>query len=217
MLRFDRSRCTVYLTAGIPYTIIDINPDTVRNERKKGEIIHYGDAGEEEILSHANVEQAMILVSTIPMTGDTKRMIRAARKLNPHIHIIIRSRFVREMEELYKLGADEVIPEEFETSVEIFTRVMTKYLVPHEEIEKLVAEVRADDYSVIHGDPEQRDKADPDCCREIDRTIGGELSYAQRVEKIEEVGVQPQQYKATAKRDWDRGEDRQRQRDILEL
>jgi CPA2 family monovalent cation:H+ antiporter-2 len=141
------SRAAQY--AGIPYTIIDINPDTVRNERRKGEIIHYGDAGEEEILSHANVEEAMILVSTIPMTGDTKRMIRAARKLNPHIHIIIRTRFVREMEELYKLGADEVIPEEFETSVEIFTRVMAKYLVPHEEIEKLVAEVRADGYQMF--------------------------------------------------------------------
>jgi len=135
--------------AGIPYAIIDINPDTVRNERSKGEIIHYGDAGEEEILSHANVEEAMILVSTLPMAGDAKRIIRAARKLNPHIHIIIRSRFVRDMKDMYELGADEVIPEEFETSVEIFTRVMAKYLVPHEEIEKLVAEVRSDGYQMF--------------------------------------------------------------------
>ncbi len=135
--------------AGIPYSIIDINPDTVRSERNKGEIIHYGDAGEEEILSHANVEEAMILVSTLPMAGDSKRIIRAARKLNPHIHIIIRSRFVRDMKEMFELGADEVIPEEFETSVEIFTRVMAKYLVPHEEIEKLVAEVRSDGYQMF--------------------------------------------------------------------
>jgi len=135
--------------AGIPYSIIDINPDTVRSERNKGEIIHYGDAGEEEILSHANVEEAMILVSTLPMSGDSKRIIRAARKLNPHIHIIIRSRFVRDMKDLFDLGADEVIPEEFETSVEIFTRVMAKYLVPHEEIEKLVAEVRSDGYQMF--------------------------------------------------------------------
>jgi len=135
--------------AGIPYAIIDINPDTVRNERSKGEIIHYGDAGEEEILSHANAEEAMILVSTLPMAGDSKRIIRTARKLNPHIHIIIRSRFVRDMKEFYDMGADEVIPEEFETSVEIFTRVMSKFLVPHEEIEKLVAEVRSDGYQMF--------------------------------------------------------------------
>lgn len=135
--------------ANIPYAIIDINPDTVRQERSHGEIIHYGDAGQEEILSHANGEEAMTLVSTLPLLGDNKRIIRAARKLNPHIHIIIRTRFVRDMEELYKLGADEVIPEEFETSVEIFTRVLTKYLIPHEEIEKLVAEIRSDGYQMF--------------------------------------------------------------------
>jgi CPA2 family monovalent cation:H+ antiporter-2 len=135
--------------AGIPYTIIDINPDTVRSERNKGEIIHYGDAGQEEILSHANVGEAMILVSTLPMLGDNKRIIREARKMNPNLHIIIRTRFVRDMEELYKLGADEVIPEEFETSVEIFTRVLAKYLIPHDEIEKLVTEIRSDGYQMF--------------------------------------------------------------------
>lgn len=135
--------------AGIPYSIIDINPDTVRTERNKGEIIHYGDAGQEEILSHANAEEAMILVSTLPMIGDNKRIIREARRMNPHLHIIIRTRFVRDMEELFKLGADEVIPEEFETSVEIFTRVLAKYLIPHDEIEKLVAEIRSDGYQMF--------------------------------------------------------------------
>jgi CPA2 family monovalent cation:H+ antiporter-2 len=135
--------------AKIPYAIIDINPDTVRKERGHGEIIHYGDAGQEEILSHANTEDAMTLVSTLPLLGDNKRIIRSARKLNPHIHIIIRTRFVSDMKELYELGADEVIPEEFETSVEIFTRVLIKYLVPHEEIEKLVAEIRSDGYQMF--------------------------------------------------------------------
>ena len=53
------------------------------------------------------------------------------------------------MKPLSALGADEVIPEEFETSVEIFTRVLTKYLVPRENIEKLVAEIRADGYEII--------------------------------------------------------------------
>ncbi len=46
------------------------------------------------------------------------------------------------MKPLYELGANEVIPEEFETSVEIFTRVLAKYLIPKAEIEGLVAEIR---------------------------------------------------------------------------
>ena len=53
------------------------------------------------------------------------------------------------MKPLYELGADEVIPEEFETSMEIFTRVLTKYLVPRDEIERLLAELRADGYEMF--------------------------------------------------------------------
>jgi CPA2 family monovalent cation:H+ antiporter-2 len=50
---------------------------------------------------------------------------------------------------LYELGANEVIPEEFETSVEIFTRVLLKYLMPRDEIERFTAEVRADGYEML--------------------------------------------------------------------
>jgi CPA2 family monovalent cation:H+ antiporter-2 len=65
------------------------------------------------------------------------------------VHIIARTRFFQEMEPLYALGASEVIPEEFETSVEIFTRVLLKYLVPREKIEEFITEVRADAYQMF--------------------------------------------------------------------
>ncbi len=63
--------------------------------------------------------------------------------------MIVRTRYLQEMKPLYKLGANEVIPEEFETSVEIFTRVLAKYLVPRDEIQRLVTEVRSDGYEMF--------------------------------------------------------------------
>jgi monovalent cation:H+ antiporter-2, CPA2 family len=56
---------------------------------------------------------------------------------------------VQEVKPLYELGAAEVIPEEFETSIEIFTRVLIKYLIPRQQIEKFIAEVRADGYEML--------------------------------------------------------------------
>lgn len=53
------------------------------------------------------------------------------------------------MEELYNLGAGEVIPEEFETSVEIFSRVLAKYLIPVEEINEFTSEIRMDNYEMF--------------------------------------------------------------------
>jgi len=58
------------------------------------------------------------------MTPSTRRITGITRRLNPKVHLIVRTRYLQEIEPLYELGANEVIPEEFETSVEIFTRVL---------------------------------------------------------------------------------------------
>jgi len=135
--------------AGIPYLIIEINPEAVRNERAKGEPIYYGDASQEAVLEHAGIEEARILVVAISDPVATRSITALARRLNPKVHIIARTRFLQEMEPLLELGANEVIPEEFETSVEIFTRVLMKYLIPKDEIERFIAEVRADGYEMF--------------------------------------------------------------------
>jgi CPA2 family monovalent cation:H+ antiporter-2 len=88
-------------------------------------------------------------VIAIADAAATRRITELARQFNPSAHIIARTRYVNEMEALYRLGANEVIPEEFETSVEIFTRVLTKYLVPKDEIARLVAEVRDNSYQMF--------------------------------------------------------------------
>jgi CPA2 family monovalent cation:H+ antiporter-2 len=135
--------------AGIPYTIIEMNPETVRKEKSQGVPIYYGDATSDAVLLHANIHKARVLVVAIPDPVATRRVIEVARKLNSLVHIIARTRFFQEMAPLYELGASEVIPEEFETSVEIFTRVLLKYLVSSEKIEHFIAEVRSDGYQMF--------------------------------------------------------------------
>lgn len=135
--------------AGIPYVIIEMNPDTVRLEKAVGTPILFGDAGQEMVLRHAGIQTARVLVAAVSDPAATRRIVRLARALNPKVHLIARTRFVQEVKPLYELGADEVVPEEFETSVEIFTLVLRKYLVPRQEIEKLVSEVRADGYQML--------------------------------------------------------------------
>ncbi|WP_342677740.1 cation:proton antiporter [Methanofollis sp. UBA420] len=132
--------------AKIPYVVIETNPETVRLERVKGEPIHYGDATRRAVLGHAGIRTAKVLVVVISDPSATRRIIAAARRANPHLRIIARTRYVGDIDELASLGADEVIPEEYVTSIEIFTRILTAYLVPRDEIERFTAEVRADGY-----------------------------------------------------------------------
>ncbi|MBN3034173.1 MAG: cation:proton antiporter [Bacteroidales bacterium] len=135
--------------AGIPHVIIELNPDTVKAELARGEIIYYGDATQEQILKHAGIAQARILVITIPHPSDSRQITYLARTLNPDLHILVRTRYIQDMKVLLKLGANEVIPEEFETSVEIFSRVLSRFLVPHDEIGKLISRIRADGYEMF--------------------------------------------------------------------
>ncbi len=135
--------------SGIPYTILEMDPEIVRVEQAKGEPIYYGDATHEAVFHHADIKDARIVVIAISDPAATRRITEIARRLNHKIYIIVRTRYIQEMKPLYELGADDVIPEEFETSVEIFTRVLVKYLIPRDEIEKFIAVVRADGYEML--------------------------------------------------------------------
>jgi len=135
--------------SGISYAILEMDPDIVRAEQAKGEPIYYGDATHEAVFQHADIKDARIVVIAISDPAATRRITAIARRLNPKVHIIVRTRYLQEMKPLYELGADDVIPEEFETSVEIFTRVLVKYLIPRDEIESFVAVVRSDGYEMF--------------------------------------------------------------------
>jgi CPA2 family monovalent cation:H+ antiporter-2 len=136
-------------SAGIPYTIVEMNPVTVKREKARGEPIHYGDASQEAVLHHVDVHQARIMMVAIPDPIATRMVVASARSVNPRLHIITRTRFLPEVKHLYDLGANEVVPEEFETSVEILSRVLAGYFVPFDEIEKFAAQVRGDGYGML--------------------------------------------------------------------
>ena len=135
--------------AGVPYRIIEMNPDTVRDEKAKGKPIMFGDAAQGEVLKKAGIGKARVLVIVVNDPFGTQQIVQTARMLNPAIHIIVRTRYMGEVATLMDLGADEVIPEEFETAVEIFTRILYTYLIPTSEIERLVSEIRAGGYQML--------------------------------------------------------------------
>lgn len=145
--------------ANIPYVIIELNPETIRREKALGEPIIYGDATGNSILSHVQVHKARVVVVAISDPTATKEIISNIRAISNKVYIIIRTRFIQEMEENYRLGADEVIPEEFETSIEIFTRVLNKYLVPHHEIEAFTRSIRSDNYEMLRPVPKRANQS----------------------------------------------------------
>ncbi|MGV3523618.1 MAG: cation:proton antiporter [Candidatus Sericytochromatia bacterium] len=135
--------------SGIPYRVLEMNWETVRREREKGVPIHYGDATQEDILNHLGLPSADTLVLMISDAAATRRVVELVKRLYPAIWVVVRTRFVSEIDALYQLGANEVIAEEFESSIEIFARVMQRSLVPQDQISALIAEMRNTHYGVF--------------------------------------------------------------------
>ncbi len=133
--------------AGIPYVILEMNPDTVARFGGK-EPIHGGDASKPLVLEHFGIAAARVIAVVISDPAAVRAITAIARKLNPKVHIVVRTRFLGEVDELRRLGADDVIPEDFETSIEIFSRVLGHYLVPRQTIERFVNSIRHEYYNM---------------------------------------------------------------------
>ncbi len=137
-------------SAKIRCAVIEEDPDLAELAMKQGLHVVHGDAANEHVLEKAHVEQARVVVVAIADADVTRRIVALVRARSA-AYIIVRTRYVREIEANLAAGANEVIPEEFETSIEIFYRVLRKYLVPERSIQEMVAHIRGDHYGMLRG------------------------------------------------------------------
>ena len=133
----------------VPYLVVDLNDAQVRKGREDGEPIFYGDVNRPEILERLGVVRARILVLAISDPMATRRAVGVARRVNPGLFILVRTRYLSDVDDLLALGANAVIPEEFETSVEIFSRVLGEYHVPDHVIRQQEELIRSGTYRIL--------------------------------------------------------------------
>lgn len=134
---------------GLPFTSIVYDTDLARSEMEKGNLTVYGDATFEPVLRQASVHTAELVVISVGNLITALAIVEHTRQMNKHAHIIVRTRHVTDIEELYRLGANQVIPEEFETAIDFFERILGKYLIPRMDIERAIARTREDNYGTF--------------------------------------------------------------------
>ncbi len=135
----------------IPFQVIALDGEMVKQALTEQVPVLYGDSTQSETLDRAGLRDAKMIVVAIPDYKATQQVVGLARKLNPNIYILVRTPFASQMDELTQAGANQVIPEEFETSVEIFSRVLREFTIPNNVIEQQVELVRLGCYSMFRG------------------------------------------------------------------
>ena len=137
--------------AGIRCAVIDQNLELVRQARTDGVPAVYGDGTRHALLERVAGAHARIIVFAIPSSMEERRGVAAARELAPAARIVVRTRYVRAIDELQRLGADAVVVEEFEASLELFKRALEGYEIPAGRIAHELDAVRSEHYGLLRG------------------------------------------------------------------
>lgn len=139
----------VAVANNIPFVVVELNAATVKEKKEIGVPIIFGDASESHILESVNLYDARAAVVAVPNIRSTKNIIKNIRSISESLYLIVRTRYNNNTSELLAMGADDVVPEEFETSIQIFSRVLHNFLVPEDDIHEIIEEVRADNYQIL--------------------------------------------------------------------
>lgn len=138
--------------ANMPYVSVIFDPALVKDRQKEGYNVVYGDAVNEPVLSKAYIQNAESVVISISDMIAAMAIVSKVRELNNHAKIFVRAHNNDYNEQLYKLGANEVVPEKFETAIDLFERVLTQRLLPRKDIINTIARIRSDYYGIFRDD-----------------------------------------------------------------
>ncbi len=135
----------------IQHIVVDMAPEAIARCMAEASPALIGNVSQTEILKQAGIARARVLVLALSDPFASRHASRLARDLNRHVFIVVRTRAVGEIDTLHEAGASIVIPEEFETSIEIFIAVLREYHVPPNIVEAQVKLLRQERYSLLRG------------------------------------------------------------------
>lgn len=128
---------------GIKHVSIVFDPLTVKDKIRNNETVIYGDAVNEPILTKAHVNTADVVVVSVGSIIPAMAIIEKVRMLNKNAYIIARAKYLANVEQLYRVGADQVLPEKFEIAVDLFNRILVNRLYPQKEINRILNHIRS--------------------------------------------------------------------------
>ena len=137
--------------AGIASVVVDQNPELVSRARADGLPAIYGDGTRHAMLERVACTRARIIVFAISSPVEERRGVAVAREVAPAAQIVVRTRYVRAIDELMRVGANQVVVEEFEASLELFACALESYAIPATRIAHELEAVRSEHYGLLRG------------------------------------------------------------------
>ena len=107
--RMGRLVCQEFSTQGLPFVVIERNPEATEAFHMPGGILLHGDATSDEVLERAGVGRARGLVTVVAFDADNLYITMSARLLNDRLFIVARADDERSEQKLLRAGANRVV------------------------------------------------------------------------------------------------------------
>ncbi len=128
---------------GVEYVVLELNPVTAGRIRSEGRRVFIGDGASSQLLMHSGVTRARMLAIAVPDHINALSIVTQARRMNPSLFIVVRSRYRDQVPRFYNAGADVVVCEELEAGIEMGRYVLETLGVAEDEVDKIIDELRA--------------------------------------------------------------------------
>ena len=107
--RVGRQVAAEFASDGVPFVVIDQDPETVEECLAEGYLAILGEASDDAVLEEAGVRRARGLVAAVDSDADNVFVVLSARKLNPKLHIVARASSDESAAKLEMAGAERTL------------------------------------------------------------------------------------------------------------
>jgi CPA2 family monovalent cation:H+ antiporter-2 len=127
---------------GVSLTVIEANLDLARRLVRANIRVVFGDAGNPEVLEHAGVHTARLLVIAVPDESTTLLVVNNARRANPSLHILARADNEEELRQLQAAGVQDVVVPQYEGGLQVMRHALQSLGYPDEGTQEFASAIR---------------------------------------------------------------------------
>ncbi|MCB0192746.1 MAG: cation:proton antiporter, partial [Anaerolineae bacterium] len=134
----------------LAYVLIELDYRRVEEAKAENKPVIFGDASQEVVLEAAQIEEACLVLITVPAITVTQSIVDQVRHVRPNLHIVARAEGVAQMQALHDHGVYEVVQPEFEASLEITRQALLHLNLPATDIRNFTDAIRHELYAPLY-------------------------------------------------------------------
>lgn len=133
----------------VSYVVVEADAKKAKIGRAQGFPVYHGDPSRVQTLESLCMDRAVAAIITIPEQIYMKKAVRAVHKKYPQLPIVARSNDLKQAGSLRKLGASVVVPEKFESGLQMAGSVLIMLGASDTDVSELKNEFRSGNYERV--------------------------------------------------------------------